>query len=47
MNLSTFGDVIVHTTAYLAEVGVSRKLDLCASLLKQQDGVASLEQLSR
>ena len=40
------GEVLAHTGVYLADVAVSRNLDLCAKLLEVRDGGASLEQLS-
>ena len=40
------GHVIAHTSAYLADVSVSRKVDLCVESLKIRDGVATLNQLS-
>jgi hypothetical protein len=40
------GEVLAHTGVYLADVAVSRQLDLCAKLLEVRDGGASLEQLS-
>ena len=40
------GDILTHTSAYLAEISVSRKMDICVDSLKVRDGVVSLEQLS-
>ena len=47
---STFlrpGDIVTHTSVYLAETSVSRKVDICVESLKLRDGVSSLEQLSQ
>ena len=41
------GDVITHTTAYLADTLISRRIDICIDSLKMRDGVASLEQLGK
>jgi hypothetical protein len=41
------GDFLSHTSVYLGDVSVSRKLDICIDSLKAPDGVISLEQLSR
>ena len=40
------GDIMTHTIAYLTEVAVSQKMDICVSSLKVRDGVSSLGQLS-
>ena len=40
------GDIVTHAAAYLADVTVSRKMDICIDLLKERDGILSLEQLS-
>ena len=40
------GEILTHTSAYLAEVSISRRVDTCMEALKVRDGVISLEQLS-
>jgi hypothetical protein len=40
------GTLLTHTTVYLSNVAVSRKLTMCVDTVKLRDGVASLEQLS-
>ena len=40
------GDILTHTSAYLAKTSVSRKMDICVDSLKVRDGVISLGQLS-
>jgi len=40
------GSILSHTTVYLDDASVSRKLDICVDSLKAPDGVASLDQLS-
>ncbi|KIM23352.1 hypothetical protein M408DRAFT_27919 [Serendipita vermifera MAFF 305830] len=41
------GEMITHTDVYLTDISVSRRIDLCVDLLKNREGIASLEQLSR
>jgi hypothetical protein len=40
------GGILSHTSVYLNDTSVSRKLDICVDSLKTPDGVASLDQLS-
>ena len=40
------GGILSHTSVYLNDASVSRKLDICVDSLKAPDGVASLDQLS-
>ena len=41
------GNIMAHTSAYLADVAVSRKMEACIDSLKLRDGVTLLEQLSQ
>jgi hypothetical protein len=41
------GNIITHTCAYLADISVSRQLDLCVDSLKLREGIVSLGQLSK
>jgi len=47
INTPTVGGAIEYTAMYLAEVAVSRKMDICVTSLRLRDGVASLGQLSK
>ena len=40
-------EIIAHTDAYLEDVEVSQKVDVCVDFLKIRDGIPSLEQLSK
>ena len=41
------GDIVTHTAVYLADIVVSRRVDICVDSLKAREGISSLGQLSR